>query len=251
MGHDGCVAVERIGQVAENGGLDDVLRRLAVRRDIPRPPRVSTSDHVVAVLSQAILEGELPPGTQLSEERIGGALQVSRNTLREGFRLLSHDGLLVHQRHRGVFVPVFEEADLVDLYELRIVLEVGVLRSIVGVGDEQLRELDADVRVADEAARRGRWHQVGTANMDFHQHLLSLSGSPRMARVGRQVLAQTRLAFLSLAQPRTLHEPFIGRNRTLVGLLAADRVAEAAEALEGYLRDSREQLLGMLREERR
>jgi DNA-binding GntR family transcriptional regulator len=244
--HDGQVTAERIG----HEGLDEVLRRLAVRHDVPRPPQVSTGDHVAAVLSQALVEGELPPGTQLSEERIGRSLQVSRNTLREAFRLLSHDGLLVHHRHRGVFVPVLDEDDLTDLYRLRIALETGVLRALGGVDPGRLRELEDDVRSGEVAARRGRWRQVGTANMDFHQHLLALSDSPRMTTVGRQVLAQTRLAFLSLRQPRTLHEPFLGRNRELVELLAADRLPEAAAVLEGYLHDSRDQLIATLRSER-
>lgn len=232
------------------GRLEAELGRIGIRPDIPRPPRVSTAEHVAAVLSQAIVEGELPPGTQLPEERLGRSLQVARNTLREGFRLLSHDGLLVHHRHRGVFVPELDEDDLTDLYVLRTAIEIGVLRSLRRVDPMGLRQLEDDVRSGEEAARRGRWRQVGTANMDFHQHLIGLSGSPQMTRVGRQVLAQTRLAFLSLAQPQTLHEPFIGRNRALVGLLAAGRVAAAAEALEGYLRDSREQLVAPLREER-
>jgi hypothetical protein len=68
--------------------------------------------------------------------------------------------------------------------------------------------------------------------------------------VGRQVLAQTRLAFLGLQQPRSLHEPFLGRNRELVGLLADGRLPEAAEFLEAYLHASREQLLATLRAER-
>ena len=231
-------------------GLDEVLRRLAGRPDVPRPPQVSTADHVAVVLSQAIVEGELPPGTQLSEERIGKSLQVSRNTLREAFRLLSHDGLLVHRRHRGVFVPELDEDDLADLYQLRIALETGVLRSLTRVDPDRLRRLDDDVRSGEEAARRGRWRQVGTANMDFHQDLMALSDSPRLTTVGRQVLAQTRLAFLSLQQPRTLHEPFLGRNRELVALLSAGRLAEATEVLETYLRDSREQLFATLRAER-
>lgn len=133
---------------------------------------------------------------------------------------------------------------------LRTALEIGVLRSLGRVDPARLGQLEVDVRTGEEAARRGRWQQVGTANMDFHSHLVALSGSPRVSTVGRQVLAQTRLAFLSLRQPRTLHQPFLGRNRELVGLLAAGRVAEAADALEGYLADSREQLLTTLRDER-
>ncbi len=247
MGHDVPVTGERNGQE----GLDEALHRIAVRHEMPRPPRVSTADHVAAVLSQAIVEGELPPGTQLSEERIGRALRVSRNTLREAFRLLSHDGLLVHRRHRGVFVPELDEDDLIDLYRLRIALEVGALRSLTQVDPLRLRQLDTDVRSGEEAARRSRWRQVGTANMDFHQHLLALSDSPRLTSVGRQVLAQTRLAFLSLLQPRTLHEPFLGRNRELVRLLTAGSLTAAAEFLARYLEDSREQLLDTLRQERR
>lgn len=246
MRHDVPVTAERVGQE----GLEEALHRLAVRRDIPRPPQVSTADHVAAVLSQAIVEGELPPGTQLSEERIGGALLVSRNTLREGFRLLSHDGLLVHHRHRGVFVTDLDGEDLIDLYRLRVALEIGVLRSLEHVDPARLQPLEEAVRCGEEAARRGRWRQVGTANMDFHQHLMALSGSPRMTTVGRQVLAQMRLAFMTLRQPRTLHEPFIGRNRALVELLVAGQVSEAAAALEDYLHDSREQLLATLRAER-
>ena len=241
------VTVEEVG----HEGLDEALRRLALRRDILRPPQVSTADHVAVVLSQAIVEGELAPGTQLSEERIGRALQVSRNTLREAFRLLSHDGLLVHHRHRGVFVPELDADDLTDLYRLRIALETGVLRSLGGVDPRRLRQLEDDVRSGEEAAKRGRWRQVGTANMDFHQHLMALSESPRLTTIGRQVLAQTRLAFLRVRHPRALHEPFLGRNRELVTLLASGRALEAAEMLATYLADSRDQLLATFREESR
>ena len=55
----------------------------------------------------------------MSEEQLVEALRVSRNTLREAFRLLTHERLLVHQLHRGVFVPELHESDLVDLYRLR------------------------------------------------------------------------------------------------------------------------------------
>lgn len=230
--------------------LEVALGRLDTRRDIAQPPHVSTAEHVAAVLSQAIVEGELPPGTQLSEERLGRALHVSRNTLREGFRLLAHDGLLVHHRHRGVFVREFDESDLTDLYRLRIALEVGVLRWIDGVDERRLGELRDDVRIAEEAARRGRWRQVGTANMDFHQHLIALSDSTRFTATGRQVLAQTRLAFLALSDPRSLHQPFIGRNRELVELVAAGHREEAGRAIEDYLHDSHQQLVSTLRQER-
>jgi DNA-binding GntR family transcriptional regulator len=57
------------------------------------------------LLRTHIMEGLFPPGTRLSEEVLGQALGVSRNTLREAFRLLCHERLAVHQMNRGIFVP--------------------------------------------------------------------------------------------------------------------------------------------------
>ena len=72
----------------------------------------STADRVTELLRTHIMEGLFPPGTRLSEEVIGQALGVSRNTLREAFRLLCHERLAVHQMNRGIFVPVLTRADV-------------------------------------------------------------------------------------------------------------------------------------------
>lgn len=63
--------------------------------------RTSTAERVSDILRSRIAEGFFPPGTRLSEDSIGGALGVSRNTLREAFRLLTHERLLVHELNRG------------------------------------------------------------------------------------------------------------------------------------------------------
>jgi DNA-binding GntR family transcriptional regulator len=42
------------------------------------------------VLRTQIAEGRLPPGTRLRETYVANAFAVSRNTVREVFRLLAH-----------------------------------------------------------------------------------------------------------------------------------------------------------------
>ena len=101
-----------------------------VAGDIRLLDRASTAERVAGVLRRRITEGALPPRTHLSEEQLIVALRVSRNTLREAFRLLSHEGLLVHELHRGVFVRELDEADLVDLYRLRRAVDAAVLRAV-------------------------------------------------------------------------------------------------------------------------
>ena len=210
-------------------------------------PSQSTAERIADLLYRRITEGELRPGTQLSEERLGAQLGVSRNTLREAFQTLVHDGLLVHRRHRGVFVHELDDDDLVDLYRLRRTIECGVVRSLTGLDAGRLRPLRVEVEAAESAASRGEWNGVATANMRFHQCLVGLSGSRRIQDITRRMLAELRLVFHVVANPRSLHERYIRRNRALLDLLEKGDVTRAADELEQYLHDSEEALLAAYR----
>lgn len=212
-------------------------------QDTARSHGVTAAERVAGVLRRRITDGELPPGSQLHEERLTEPLGVSRNTLREAFRLLSHDGLLVHRLHRGVFVAELGAEDLRDLYRLRRALECSAVRSLDLGSPPDLGALHAEVTAATAAAGRGDWPAVGTSNMRFHQGLVGLAGSRRLDEVTRQLLAELRLAFLVVAEPRRLHEPYVRRNRRLLRLLERGELDRAAQELEDYLLESERQLL--------
>ena len=229
-------------------GDDSWLRAVAAESALL--DRSSTAERVADVLRRRITEGDLTPGTRLSEEQLVEALRVSRNTLREAFRLLTHERLLVHQLHRGVFVPELHESDLVDLYRLRRAIECDVLRELVNVDATQLRPLHDDVAAGEAAVERGDWSAVGTANMRFHRHLVGLAGSRRIDEVAARLIAELRLAFHAVASPQELHEPYVSRNRALLDLLRAGEFERAAKELEEYLHDSQSQLLLAVRRSR-
>lgn len=209
--------------------------------------RSSTAERVADVLRRRITEGDFPPRTHLSEEQLIEVLRVSRNTLREAFRLLSHERLLVHELHRGVFVRQLTEADLVDLYRLRRIVECDVVRTLADPDPATLRGLDAAVREGESAAARGDWVSVGTANMQFHRDLVALARSPRTDEVTARLLAELRLAFHAAASPQRLHETYVGRNRALLDLVTTGEFELAAKQLEDYLEDSLSELLDAVR----
>ena len=202
--------------------------------------RASTAGRVAEILRSRITEGRLPPGTRLSEEDIGAALGVSRNTLREAFRLLAHERLLVHEFNRGVFVRRLTVDDVHDLYRFRRLVEGGVLRT--SPPDAPLDDVRHAVEAGESAAADGRWVDVGTANMRFHQAVAALAGSPRVEEAMRHVLAELRLVFHVMAAPRTFHEPYLAENRRILDLLESGDVDGAAETLERYLTAAEEQL---------
>ncbi|MDX6263231.1 MAG: hypothetical protein QOH84_4919 [Kribbellaceae bacterium] len=234
-----------MSQRTDDEGRQAWLRGVAA--DVARQDRSSSAERAADILRRSITEGALRPGAQLSEVELTEVLDVSRNTLREAFRLLTHEGLLVYKLHRGVFVPELDEQDVVDLYRLRRVLEVDVVRELanrpIELPEERLEPLEADVELAEAAALDGRWAAVGTANMRFHRHLIGLADSHRLDDITGRLLAELRLLFHVIATPQELHEPYIARNRGLLELLHERKYEEAADQLQIYLLDSEQGLL--------
>jgi DNA-binding GntR family transcriptional regulator len=218
--------------------VNDAAADLA--QDRSRLGRSSTAERVADILRDRIIEGLFKPGQRLSEESICEALGVSRNTLREAFRLLSHERLLDHRLNRGVFVRVLSAEDVADLYQVRRVIEgMAVRRKPTEQALRVIREAVAD---AERAAGDDDWQAVGTANIRFHQALVTLNDSPRLNEAMRQLLAELRLVFHVMENPRAFHEPFVALNRELLALIEAGEPDHAATALDAYL-DHAEQLL--------
>ncbi|WEO98652.1 GntR family transcriptional regulator [Streptomyces sp. FXJ1.172] len=208
--------------------------------------RTSTAERVSDILRSRIADGYFPPGTRLSEDGIGGALGVSRNTLREAFRLLTHERLLVHELNRGVFVRVLTVEDVEDIYRARTLVECAVVRGL-GEPPYPLDGLAAAVAEGEEATAGSDWKALGTANIHFHRELVALAGSERTDELMRSVFAELRLAFHVVDDPRRLHEPYLARNRQILEMLRAGERRAAEELLETYLADSLERVVEVYR----
>jgi DNA-binding GntR family transcriptional regulator len=92
-----------------------------LRSSIARPRSLAAT--VAERLRQAIIDLELPLGSELSEVAVAEKLGVSRTPVREALSLLQLQGMvnIIPQRGSYVFFPT--EQDLVDLCEYRIVIE--------------------------------------------------------------------------------------------------------------------------------
>jgi DNA-binding GntR family transcriptional regulator len=222
-------------------GADAGLSDLAQDRELL--DRSSTAERVATILRDRLIEGFFQPGTRLSEESIGRALGVSRNTLREAFRLLAHERLVEHELNRGVFVRRLSPQDVVALFRARRIVECAALRELATASDEALRAVREAVEQGEAAAKEGRWTDAGTANMRFHQAIVGLTGSGYLEQFMRQAMAELRLVFHVARHPRELHEPYVCRNRELLEAVEARNASTAERLLTAYLADAQEQLL--------
>lgn len=80
-------------------------------------------EEIALAIKNAILAGEITAGTELIQERIAEMLGVSRMPIREAFLILERDRFIELVNGRKAIVREFSEADVIEHYELRALLE--------------------------------------------------------------------------------------------------------------------------------
>lgn len=205
---------------------------------------LNLTDKIAEQIRQQLIHGELRPGQRLSEAELSERLAISRNTLREVFRILIKEGLLRHEPNRGVTVAIPSIAAIIDIYRVRRIIECQALALAYPRHPAQKRMRQA-VETARQHAVAPDWLAVGTANMEFHAAIVALADSERLSAFYADVSAELRLAFGLLDDPEYLHSPYVEQNAQLLELFESGQAAKAAQALEHYLIQSERMVLAV------
>lgn len=213
----------------------------AARTERVRP---TAAEQVRRVLRTQIIDGQLRPGTRLTEETITSVLGYSRNTIREAFVLLAAERLVVREAHRGVFVATPGPDDVRDIFATRRLIEPAAIERGQDFTTTRVSRLREIVDTARQAATGGDVEAVAQANQELHREITAMSGSARAAALMEDVLAEMRLVFHAMPTDSHFHLDFLERNDQIVALLERDQRAEAASALRVYLDDAEARLLG-------
>ncbi len=146
-------------------------------RPLSRPN--SLTDAVVMYVRDAVINGVLAPGQQLSEANLAQTLGTSRGTVREAMRVLANIGLVARSAHRGPVVTVITPRRAREIYTLRDVLESFAARMAAEDGridDAAIAMLEERQKVMAEAARRADVGALVEADMQLHLSLSALAG---------------------------------------------------------------------------
>ncbi len=200
----------------------------------------------------SILDGDVPPGTQLNEVELAASFGVSRGPVREAIQRLIQEGLLRSEPHRGVFLPVLTVEDIEDIYLTREALESTALRCIAGTprAESAYPDLDRIVRAMESAEKSDDWKTVVDRDMDFHTTMVAAVGSPRLERLFATVISETRLCLAMLTEAYDQGADLRPRRHDLVDehrqLLELVREGEAERAV-AWLREHFDGAIGTLK----
>jgi DNA-binding GntR family transcriptional regulator len=149
---------------------------------------------VARVLTQAIMKGQMLPGSKLVEAGVARELGVSRAPVREAARLLEQQGLLVAHPRRGFFVRKLEPADIDEIYDLRICVEchAGVLAShnLTATSRDALRR---QIDIMHETAEIDDHARQIEEDYKFHRMICEIAGSKRLLRLFDDLASELRM----------------------------------------------------------
>src|SRR5581483_4467306 len=105
------------------------------------------ADDIALVIEEAIVSGELEPGTVLRQEQLSEQFKVSRTPIREALRRLAALGLVSFVPNRGVRVRTISRDELHEAFMVRAELEALATEvAATKFMPEDLAELDAAER---------------------------------------------------------------------------------------------------------
>lgn len=209
-------------------------------QDTVQPPAAfadegeTLSEHVFRRIQAAIVEGEIAPGSKISEPELARTYGISRGPLREAIHRLEGQRLLVRVPHVGARVVSLSPTELIELYQIRESLEGMACRlAAERMGQEQVRELRQvlDTHERDAAFQAGVGYYQQEGDYDFHYRIIHGSGNQTLVKMlcGElyQLVRMYRLQFSSM--PNRPRQAFTEHHRILDAIEAGD--GELAELL--------------------
>jgi DNA-binding GntR family transcriptional regulator len=203
-------------------------------------PRETFASMVGERIRSSIIEGVLPPGSQLHEVELAARFGVSRGPVREALQRLIQEGLLRSEAHRGVFVPVMSDDDIVDIYVAREALETAAVRRITGMSRSAsaYKSLDSIVREMETAEKVGDWQTVASRDLDFHTTLVAAAESTRLERMFTTVISETRLCLRVLTSASDPRGDLVQEHRNVSEMIRAGDTVGAIAVLTKHFDDA-------------
>jgi DNA-binding GntR family transcriptional regulator len=140
-------------------------------------------------LRDAVLSGAYPSGAQLRQDALAASFGVSRIPVREALLQLEAEGLVQIVPHKGAVVSGLSRQEVDDVFALRRLLEVRLLRaSIPALTEDDFRELDHIQAAFGDAIRREDPSRWGRLNAELHMALYRKADLPRTTAVVANLL---------------------------------------------------------------
>jgi len=140
-------------------------------------------ERIFSILREAIVEGDIPAGSKISEPELARAYGISRGPLREAIGRLEACGLVVRRANVGARVVTLSSKQLLEIFHVREALEGMAARlAAQNMSDEEIADLRHLLEQHGEQIERDVDHAYfqREGDLDFHYRIVQGSHNTRM-----------------------------------------------------------------------
>lgn len=135
-------------------------------------------------IKEAILTFRFLPGENLVEAALATQLNTSKTPVRDALTHLVREGFIEKMPFKGYYVTQISRQDMIEMFEIRAVLEGLVTRHVAGkVPPETLAQLQALVEAHTRASEQNDNQLASRLNKEFHHLLITWGGSERIISI--------------------------------------------------------------------
>jgi DNA-binding GntR family transcriptional regulator len=200
-------------------------------------PSRSAYHQAYEMIRDRILNGDMPGGTKIVEEKLATELGFSRTPIRDSLRQLGHEGLIVNKK---VVQPT--EKDLRNLFQVRILLEGSSAKSAATyLPEEDLNSLSNCIKIG----REGTVEEIMDANERFHTIIVQASGNALMIDTidrMKSIIYLFRKTVVLYNRPRLIDE-----HEEIYEAIKARDGEKASKLMETHLKEDLDFCLHILR----
>jgi DNA-binding GntR family transcriptional regulator len=143
----------------------------------------SLVDALVRHLREQILTGKIAPGEKIVIRKVQGEFDISHIPVREALGRLEAEGLVLNLPRRGAIAAPVSVGELVDIYDLRRIIEPEfAVRSAKVMVDSQVEAIRVALDATDRASKAPNSERFIRANRRFHEAIVGPGSNPTIAR---------------------------------------------------------------------
>ena len=190
------------------------------------------ADQAYVAIEEMIVDRRLEPGQMISEGEIGAKLRVGRTPIREAIARLKSIGFVEIHNRRGVQVSVIDPIKHLELLEVRLPLELDVVRlAVKRASDTDLQELLATANSLVAAAKKGDRRAYFHAKRQLHDLEVRSARNSILSATMRTLHAQSR-RFWQSYEPTSSFEKGASFHQKIAQAIIARKEAAAQSNVE-------------------
>ncbi len=188
-------------------------------------------------LLDSLRSGVYAPGDRLREEEVSEALGLSRTPVREALRRLESDGIVEHRPRIGALIRSLSYTEVVELYEMRLVLERTAAEMAAKHGTEA--EFDTLDALNDRIEAERDNPAIGASiNQDFHRCLYLAARNRFLLEAARALNNSLLLLGPTTYTDEARIDVVVRQHRSIVTALRDGDAEAAGAAAEAHLQTS-------------